>query len=756
MSLVISSTNGNVRGPATASDKAIAVFSGTTGKVIDDSGIWIDAMAFWFIQGAMATPPAGVRAFGFENDGQLYIKDETGTYTRIQPDGISGTPGLALTGYDFATGAWETGDINFLLPDQSGNNGKVLTTDGSSASWDSAAAGYTDEQAQDAVGSILTDTATIDLTYSDATPSITADVKDASITYAKIQNVSATDKVLGRVSSGSGVVEEIATTGSGSVVRATSPTLTTAVLGSSTATTQTPADNSTKVATTAYVDNAVLGQNFKEACKYASIAALPSIVYANGSSGVGATLTGVALAAISLDSSSPSVGDRVLIKNQVSTFQNGIYTVTATGSGVAVFVLTRAADADQSTDYKTGDSVFITSGSTLSATTWAYTGIDLPTLGTDAITYVQTAGQGSFTGGNGITITGTSIAIDTSVTVDKTTSQTLTNKTLTSPILTTPVLGTPSSGTLTNATGLPEGGLSLTDITTNNVTSTKHGFAPKSPADATQFLNGAATPAYAAVKDSDLATTDITTNDASTTKHGFLVKAIAPAANVLNVPGITNGETVYTNKSLFDGTNPAEIGTAAPGTSLVAAHRDHVHTLNLTGDVTTSAGVATTIANSAVTLAKMADMATSSLIYRKTAGTGAPEVNTMATLATDIAAQLNITSGTYTPTLTNVTNIAASTAAVSYYTRIGNVATVTGTVSLDPTATGAAEIEMSLPVASNLPNSGSCAGVFSNNTTTGNVGSIIANATNDTARFLWNTPDIANRTYSFVFSYRII
>lgn len=50
-------------------------------------------------------------------------------------------------------------------------------------------------------------------------------------TYAKLQNVSATDRVLGRTSSGAGVVEEIATTGSGNVVRATSPTLTTPVLG---------------------------------------------------------------------------------------------------------------------------------------------------------------------------------------------------------------------------------------------------------------------------------------------------------------------------------------------------------------------------------------------------------------------------------------------------------------------------------------------------------------------------------------------
>ncbi len=231
-----------------------------------------------------------------------------------------------------------------------------------------------------------------------------------------------------------------------------------AIGSTTTGTTQTPADNSTKVATTAYVDNAILGQVFKEAVKYASIAALPSIVYANGSSGAGATLTGVALAAISLDSGSPSVNDRVLIKNQASTFQNGIYTVTATGSGVAVFVLTRALDYDMITDIKIGDSVFVTAGTTLSATTWGQTSADAPVVGTDAITFAQIAGQGSFTGGNGITVTGASIAVDTSITVDKTTAQTLTNKTLTSPTLTTPALGIPASGVLTNCNGLPIAG----------------------------------------------------------------------------------------------------------------------------------------------------------------------------------------------------------------------------------------------------------------------------------------------------------
>lgn len=70
---------------------------------------------------------------------------------------------------------------------------------------------------------------------------------------------------------------------------------------------------------------------------------------------------------------------------------------------------------------------------------------------------------------------------------------------------------------------------------------------------------------------------DNTDLNASTSAHGLLLKATAPAAGTLNVVGIGNGETAYTNKTLFDDTNPAALGTAGPGTSLYAAHRDHVH-----------------------------------------------------------------------------------------------------------------------------------------------------------------------------------
>lgn len=93
--------------------------------------------------------------------------------------------------------------------------GQVLTaTSATAANWQTPATGFTEEAAQDAVGTILVDSSTIDLTYTDATPSITASVIDDSVTFAKIQNITES-KLLGRgQGSGAGDTQEL-TVGSG-------------------------------------------------------------------------------------------------------------------------------------------------------------------------------------------------------------------------------------------------------------------------------------------------------------------------------------------------------------------------------------------------------------------------------------------------------------------------------------------------------------------------------------------------------------
>lgn len=150
-------------------------------------------------------------------------------------------------------------------------------------------------------------------------------------------------------------------------------------------------DSTTQIATTEFVQSAVRSVPSKEACKYATTTALPTLIYNNGSSWVGATLTWVSVGALSVDGNTPSVGDRILVKNQVSTFQNGIYTVTVVGSVITVFVLTRALDFNEAQDIKTWAATFITNGATYTSTTWDVNSADSPIMGTDAITFIQSA-----------------------------------------------------------------------------------------------------------------------------------------------------------------------------------------------------------------------------------------------------------------------------------------------------------------------------------------------------------------------------
>lgn len=217
-----------------------------------------------------------------------------------------------------------------------------------------------------------------------------------------------------------------------------------------------------------YVNNAVAASNPTISVKTATKAVLPnSPVYANGSSGVGATLTAGSNATLVVNGYSPSVDDRVLVKNQASSFENGIYKVTTVGSGSVKWVLTRATDYDDLTNINGGGvipvEIYINSnGDSEANTLWLLTS-HVTTIGTDSLIFSQ------YTLGSNIVAINTlglnQFASTTSaqlagVISDETGSGSLVFSN--SPTLVTPALGTPSALVLTNATGLPVNGLSDT------------------------------------------------------------------------------------------------------------------------------------------------------------------------------------------------------------------------------------------------------------------------------------------------------
>lgn len=115
-----------------------------------------------------------------------------------------------------------------------------------------------------------------------------------------------------------------------------------------------------------------------------------------------------------------------------------------------------------------------------------------------------------------------------------------------------------------------------------------------------------------------------------------------------------------------------------------------------------------------------------------------------------------IASETITPTLTNGTNVAASTAGPMYYQRIGNIVTGSGTVQIDPTAaTTNTELGISLPIASDFAAISDACGTAGSAGVT--FGVVLADVTNN--RLILNfstTADVANRVWYYTFSYKII
>lgn len=101
-----------------------------------------------------------------------------------------------------------------------------------------------------------------------------------------------------------------------------------------------------------------------------------------------------------IDGISVVAGDRVLVAAQTTASQNGVYVVAAGA-------WTRATDADQSGEFSPGRQLFVQQGTLYGFTTWGVANSTAPTIGTDAITFVQVGGAASYTNGDGLALTGT-------------------------------------------------------------------------------------------------------------------------------------------------------------------------------------------------------------------------------------------------------------------------------------------------------------------------------------------------------------
>ena len=353
---------------------------------------------------------------------------------------------------------------------------------------------------------VTTNTATQTLTNK----TLTAPVISTIVNTGTLTLPTSTDTLVGRATTDtltnktiSGASNTLTNIGNASLTNSSVTVGTTAIaLGASSLTlggltsvavTQDPT-SALQLATKQYVDAVAEGLHVHASCAAATTGTLASITggtvtYNNGASGVGATLT-LSVALTVLDGYTLLNGDRVLVKNEATQANNGIYTWATGGT-----VLTRATDFDTAAEMASGDFTFVSYGTLYGSTGWVQTD-PVTVVGTSPVTWIQFSGSGAYTAGTGLTLTGTQFSItNTAVTaaaygsatqvgtftVNAQGQLTLAGNTTVTPavgsitglgtgvatalaiavgsagafVTFNGALGTPSSGTLTNATGLP-------------------------------------------------------------------------------------------------------------------------------------------------------------------------------------------------------------------------------------------------------------------------------------------------------------
>lgn len=135
-----------------------------------------------------------------------------------------------------------------------------------------------------------------------------------------------------------------------------------------------------------YVDGLIQGFDWKQSVRVATT----ENVALNQYCAAGDTIDGVELA----------VGDRVLVKDQTSAWDNGIYTVNQSGSP------TRADDFNSDGDATSGVTVYVSEGNTNASSAWSLSSADPITLGTTDVVFVQVGGGTLYKAGDGLVLNG--------------------------------------------------------------------------------------------------------------------------------------------------------------------------------------------------------------------------------------------------------------------------------------------------------------------------------------------------------------
>lgn len=282
----------------------------------------------------------------------------------LNDEAIQDAVGAMLTG-NTETGITVTyedsdGTIDFVVADQFPSHTTSDLAEGTNLY-------YTEERVQDEIADTIVGGTGIDATYNDSAGTLSLDIDSTVTTNSGTQTL--TNKTLSTGTSLSANLDA----GTNKITNLGTPT------------------SGTDAATKAYVDAVSEGLHVHEAAK----------VYV----GTNITIATALEAGDTVDGVTLASGMRVLVNGQTTQSENGVYVVSVSGAP------TRALDFDTPNEVKSGDFIFVSSGTSYGNTGWVQT-LTPATIGTDAISFTQFSGAGTYTAGSGLNLNGTVFSVD--------------------------------------------------------------------------------------------------------------------------------------------------------------------------------------------------------------------------------------------------------------------------------------------------------------------------------------------------------